>query len=111
VLCSLLWVTLLRQGVGLGDPQRALPAPTILWFCDSSISSAGRPMWNGGPMWKTGPVWPQRGSSRTGMQKLMPVSRPWTRCTAILGPWKASTPTAATSQVQEATHGAGLTMW
>ena len=30
VLCSLLWVTLLRQGVGLGDPQRALPTPTIL---------------------------------------------------------------------------------
>jgi len=25
VLCSLLWVTLLRQGVGLGDPQRSLP--------------------------------------------------------------------------------------
>jgi len=35
VLCSLLWVTLLRQGVGLGDPQRALPTPNILWFCDS----------------------------------------------------------------------------
>ena len=30
VLCSLLWVTLLRQGVGLGDPQRALPTPTII---------------------------------------------------------------------------------
>ena len=30
VLCSLLCVTLLRQGVGLGDPQRALPTPTIL---------------------------------------------------------------------------------
>ena len=30
VLCSLLWVTLLGQGVGLGDPQRALPTPTIL---------------------------------------------------------------------------------
>jgi len=30
VLCSLLWVTLLRQGVGLGDPQRALPTPIIL---------------------------------------------------------------------------------
>jgi len=30
VLCSLLWVTLLRQGVGLGDPQRALPTPNIL---------------------------------------------------------------------------------
>ena len=30
VLCSLLWVTLLEQGVGLGDPQRALPTPTIL---------------------------------------------------------------------------------
>ena len=30
VLCSLLWVTLLRQGVGLGAPQRSLPTPTIL---------------------------------------------------------------------------------
>jgi len=34
VLCSLLWVTLLGQGVGLGDPQRALPAPTMLGFCE-----------------------------------------------------------------------------
>ena len=33
VLCSLLWVTLLGQGVGLGDPQRSLPTPTILGFC------------------------------------------------------------------------------
>ena len=30
ILCSLLWVTLLGQGVGLDDPQRALPTPTIL---------------------------------------------------------------------------------
>jgi len=30
VLCSLLWVTLLGQGVGLGDPQRSLPTPNIL---------------------------------------------------------------------------------
>jgi len=30
VLCSLLWVTLLVQGVGLGDPQRSLPTPTML---------------------------------------------------------------------------------
>ena len=30
VLCSLLWVTLLGQGVGLGDPQRPLPTPTAL---------------------------------------------------------------------------------
>jgi len=30
VLCSLLWVTLLGQGVGLGDTQRSLPALTIL---------------------------------------------------------------------------------
>ena len=30
VLCSLRWVTLLGQGVGLGDPQRSLPTPTIL---------------------------------------------------------------------------------
>jgi len=32
VLCSLLWVTLLGQGVGLGDPQRSLPAPDVPWF-------------------------------------------------------------------------------
>ena len=25
------------KGVGLGDPQRSLPTPTILWFCDSVI--------------------------------------------------------------------------
>jgi len=30
VLCSLLWVTLLWQGVGPDDPQRCLPAPNIL---------------------------------------------------------------------------------
>jgi len=30
VLCSLLCVTLLGQGVGLGDPQRSLPTPDIL---------------------------------------------------------------------------------
>jgi len=30
ILCSLLWVTLLRQEVGLDDPQRSLPTPTIL---------------------------------------------------------------------------------
>jgi len=35
VLCSLLWVTLLRQGVGLGDPQRSLPTPNMLGVCDS----------------------------------------------------------------------------
>ena len=35
VLCSLLWVTLLGQGVGLGDPQRALADPTMPGFCDS----------------------------------------------------------------------------
>jgi len=29
-LCSLLWVTLLWQGVGLDDPQRSLPIPNIL---------------------------------------------------------------------------------
>jgi len=30
VRCTLLWVTLLGQGVGLGDPQRSLPTPTFL---------------------------------------------------------------------------------
>jgi len=29
-LCSLLWVTLLGQGVGVDDPQRSLPTLTIL---------------------------------------------------------------------------------
>ena len=33
VLCSLLWVTLLGQGVALGDPQRSLPTPAMLGFC------------------------------------------------------------------------------
>ena len=36
VLCSLLWVTLLGQGVGLGDPQRSLPTPAMLGFCETS---------------------------------------------------------------------------
>ena len=31
---QLLWVTLLGQGVGLGDPQRSLPTPTMLGFCE-----------------------------------------------------------------------------
>jgi len=30
ILCSLLWVTLLRQGVGLDDPQRSFLTLTIL---------------------------------------------------------------------------------
>jgi len=30
VLYSLLWVTLLQQRGGLGDPQRSLPTPAIL---------------------------------------------------------------------------------
>ena len=34
VLCPLLWVTLLGQGVGLGDPQRALPTRAMMGFCD-----------------------------------------------------------------------------
>jgi len=42
VLCSLLWVTLLGQGVGLGDPQRSFPTQTI---CDSVSSS-----WNQLPL-------------------------------------------------------------
>jgi len=40
VLCSLLWVTLLQQGVGLGDPQRSLPTPNVLSFCDSAAAGA-----------------------------------------------------------------------
>jgi len=44
VLCSLLWVTLLGQGVGLGDPQRALPTLNILSFCDRSCEIRAQPL-------------------------------------------------------------------
>ena len=40
VLCSLLWVTLLGQGVGLGDPQRSLPTPAMLGFCENRLPRA-----------------------------------------------------------------------
>jgi len=33
-LCSLLWVTLLWLEVGLDEPQRSLPTPAMLGFCD-----------------------------------------------------------------------------
>lgn len=32
-------LTLLEQGVGLGDLWRSLPPLTILWFCDICIHS------------------------------------------------------------------------
>ena len=48
VLCSLLWVTLLGQGVGLGDPQRALPTPAMLGFCDSMGYWGKFPYWQSG---------------------------------------------------------------
>jgi len=40
VLCPLLWVTLLGQGVGLDDPQRSLPTPNVLWFCERVVQAA-----------------------------------------------------------------------
>ena len=46
VLCSLLWVTLLGQGVGLGDPQRSLPTLTMLGFGDQKHTK-GSPRWSG----------------------------------------------------------------
>jgi len=56
VLCSLLWVTLLWQGVGLDDPQRSLPTPTMLGFCDSVTGCTE------GPKFRTGcfGVWAMR---------------------------------------------------
>jgi len=38
VLCPLLWVTLLGQGAGLGDPQRALPTPPCWGSVKRSVS-------------------------------------------------------------------------
>lgn len=32
--CATCCRELLWQGVGLNDPQRSFPAPTVLWFCD-----------------------------------------------------------------------------
>ena len=50
VLCSLLWVTLLRllafRGLGLDDPQKSLPTPNILWFCDTRQASTKNPSEN-----------------------------------------------------------------
>jgi len=40
VLCSLLWVTLLGQGVGLGDPQRALPTHDSVTKCRQHFPSS-----------------------------------------------------------------------
>ena len=40
---QLLWVTLLGQGVGLGDPQRSLPTPTMLGFRDSMSQPLASP--------------------------------------------------------------------
>ena len=43
VLCSLLWVTLLGQGVGMGYPQRSLPTCATLGFCENRWRSASFP--------------------------------------------------------------------
>ena len=51
VLCSLLWVALLGQGVGLGDPQRSLPTPNVLGFCEKSVI---RRVENAGAEWARG---------------------------------------------------------
>lgn len=40
-LCSLLWVNLLLQGVGLDDPQKSLPTPNILLLCDLRSAVCG----------------------------------------------------------------------
>jgi len=45
VLCSLLWVTLPWYWVGLGDPQRSLPTPAMLGFCDSETASKENEEW------------------------------------------------------------------
>ena len=55
VLCSLLWVTLLGQGVGLGDPRGPCqPLPRwdsgILWFFGGfMLGCSGGARWTAGP--------------------------------------------------------------
>jgi len=49
-------VTLLGQGVGLGDPQRSLPTLNVLWFCDLlRLRSLGAPEGAGGGQWQREP--------------------------------------------------------
>jgi len=52
-------VTLLGQGVGLGDPQRALPTPAMLGFWDSSHGMWGpeEPMAQGRSATSSSPRW------------------------------------------------------
>jgi len=68
VLCSLLWVTLLGHGVGLGDPQRSLPTPAMLGFCEC-VGPWDKCMWGDAP--RGGSAW-GRGH---GLQGSLPP--PW----------------------------------
>ena len=45
------WWPCFCRGVGLGDPQRSLPTPAILWFCDSvrcafTVALSASSIWN-----------------------------------------------------------------
>ena len=64
VLRSLLWVTLLGQGVGLGDPQRSLPSPAMLWFRASEGRSKPRAPHKQERREVLSPLRPRRGQDR-----------------------------------------------
>ena len=69
-----------RHGVGLDDPQRSLPTPTILWFCGSQWTP--RWMWaSSKPLWQRRPtaLWPALGNvSPAGLRRWsFPSTLPW----------------------------------
>ena len=70
VLCPLLWVTLLGQGVGLGDPQRSLPTPAMLGFCEQ-LTGRG-PCLSRVSMTEVEPVLDFASSGRTGRRNALP---------------------------------------
>jgi len=56
-------VTLLRQGAGLGDPQRALPNPNILLAAKVSVRSAAHSSCEGSSR-GTGEAWHHGGTDK-----------------------------------------------
>ena len=51
------------RGAGLDDPQRALPTPNILWFCDLWFYDCPGRRGNGRLRWRQEGFWDQEGTS------------------------------------------------
>jgi len=107
VLCSLLWVTLLGQGVGLGDPQRSLPTSTMLGSCgfvtvarQSGALSCASP-W---PLCPTSSRWDTPPHARP--QGESPAFSPWL-CWSTLPSWRTAGSPGPLALAQCAAGGGG----